>query len=50
MFNYHNTDKNLRLSLLIISVVWNHILGIDKDDEHKEEDEKGVSLLEVNIP
>lgn len=27
-----------------------HILGIDKDDEHEEEDEKRVSLLKINIP
>lgn len=27
-----------------------HILGIDKNDEHKEEDEEGVGLLEVDVP
>lgn len=26
------------------------LLGIDKDDERQEEDEKGVSLLEVQVP
>lgn len=26
------------------------LLGIDKDDECEEEDEKGVSLLEVEVP
>lgn len=26
------------------------LLGIDKDDEREEEDEKGVSLLEVEVP
>lgn len=26
------------------------ILGIDEDDEHEEEDEKRVSLLEVGVP
>lgn len=26
------------------------ILGIDEDDEHEEEDEEGVSLLEVGVP
>lgn len=26
------------------------LLGIDKDDEHEEEDQKGVSLLEVEVP
>lgn len=27
-----------------------HILGIDKNDKHKKEDEEGVSLLEVDVP
>lgn len=26
------------------------LLGIDEDDEQKEEDQKGVSLLEVEVP
>lgn len=26
------------------------LLGVDEDDEHEEEDEKGVSLLEVKVP
>lgn len=26
------------------------LLGIDEDDEHEEEDEEGVSLLEVKVP
>lgn len=28
----------------------NSLLGIDEDDEHEEEDEEGVSLLEVAVP
>lgn len=27
-----------------------YILGIDKDDEHEEEDEERISLLEVRVP
>lgn len=26
------------------------LLGIDKDDEHEEEDEERVSLLQVGVP
>lgn len=28
----------------------NSLLGIDEDDEHEEENEEGVSLLEVAVP
>ena len=27
-----------------------HSLGVNEDDEHEEEDEKGVGLLEVDVP
>lgn len=35
---------------LSVQLVASDLLGVDKDDEHKEEDEKGVSLLEVDVP
>lgn len=28
----------------------NSLLGIDEDDEHEEENEEGVGLLEVAVP
>lgn len=44
----HYTDFQITAKLYTLHN--RHLLGIDENNEHEEEDEEGVGLLEVDVP